>query len=179
MQRIRALELSSAPAESRPLLDAVQKKLSVTPNLFKTLAHSPAGLQAYLQQSQALSSGALTAKLREQIALATAGANDCDYCASAHTLIGKGVGVSVDEAGNNLRGVASDERAQAALSFARAVIDTRGHVSDAQLKTVRDAGYGDAEIVEIVANVAMNIFTNYFNDVAGTEVDFPFVRAAA
>lgn len=179
MQRIRTLELSAAPAESRPLLEAVRSKLGTTPNLFKTLAHSPAGLQAYLQQSQALSAGALSPQVREQIALATAGANGCDYCASAHTLIGKSVGVSVEEAGMNLRGAASNGRVQAVLTFVRAVLDSRGHVSDTQLKAVRDAGYGDAEIVEIVAHVAMNIFTNYFNHVAGTEVDFPFVRAAA
>jgi uncharacterized peroxidase-related enzyme len=179
MQRIRALDLPSAPAASQPLLKTVQDKLSVTPNLFKTLAHSPAGLQAYLQQSQALSTGTLSAQLREQIALTTAGANGCDYCASAHALIGKGVGIAADEVAKNLSGVATDTGTQAVLSFVRAVIDKRGHVADAQLNAVREAGYGDAEIVEIVANVAMNIFTNYFNHVAGTEVDFPFVSAAA
>lgn len=179
MQRISALELSDAPAESRPLLDAVQRKLGVTPNLFRTLAHSPVALRAYLQQSQALSAGALSAQLRERIALATAGANGCNYCASAHAFIGKGLGIAADEAARNIRGEAADARAQAVLSFVRAIIDTRGHVADEPLRAVRDAGFTDAEIVEIVANVAMNIFTNYFNHVAGTEVDFPFVRAAA
>jgi len=179
MQRIHALDPAAAPAASRPLLAAVQKKLGATPNLFTTLAHSAAGLQFYLHQSESLASGSLPAKLREQIALATAGVNGCDYCASAHALLGKGVGVSAEEAAKNLRGVASDGRVQAALAFTRAVIDKRGRVSDEQLKTVRDAGYSDAEIVEIVAHVAMNIFTNYFNHVAGTEVDFPFLSAAA
>jgi uncharacterized peroxidase-related enzyme len=179
MQRIRALDAAAAPTASQPLLAAVQQKLGVTPNLFKTLAHSTAGLQSYLQQSQALAAGVLPPKVREQIALVTAGANGCDYCASAHTLLGKGVGVSAEEAAQNLRGVASDARTQAALKFARAIVETRGNVTESQLASVRDAGYSDAEIVEIVAHVAMNIFTNYFNHVAGTEVDFPFVKAAA
>jgi uncharacterized peroxidase-related enzyme len=157
----------------------VQKKLGVTPNLFKTLAHSPAALGFYLQQSQALASGVLSPALREQIALATAGVNACDYCASAHTLLGKGVGVTAGEAAKNLHGVATDARVDAALKFARAIVEKRGNVSDTQLSNIRAAGYDDAELVEIVAHVAMNIFTNYFNHVAGTEVDFPLVRAAA
>ena len=179
MQRIQPLDAGATPTESQSLLAAVQKKLGLTPNLFKTLAHSPTGLGFYLQQSQSLASGTLSAPVREQLALLTAGVNACDYCASAHTLLGKGVGVSNEEAARNLRGVATDRRAQAALTFAHAIIDKRGRVTDAELNAVRDAGYGNAEIVEIVAHVAMNIFTNYFNHVAGTEVDFPFVRAAA
>jgi len=179
MQRIAALDLAAAPVASQPLLTVVQNKLGMIPNLVKTLAHAPAALTAYLQQSEALSGGTLSPALREQIALTVAGANRCDYCASAHTLLGKHAGVDAQEAANNLTGRASDARAQAALIFAKQVIDTRGHVTDAQLQATRSAGFSDEAIVEMVAHVALNIFTNYFNHVAATMIDFPTIRTAA
>jgi uncharacterized peroxidase-related enzyme len=179
MPRIPALSTAAAPALSKPMLDAVQKKLGMVPNLFKTFAHSPAVLQYYLAGSEALGSGALGAGVREQIALVTAGANTCDYCASAHTLMGKGAGLAADEMSRNLRGHSADIKVQAALDFAGAIVRERGRVSDLQLQAVRSAGYGDAEVVEIVANVVANIFTNYFNHVAGTAIDFPVVSASA
>ena len=177
MQRIKALDIANAPEGSRPLLEAVGKKLGMVPNLFKTFAHSPAVLKAYLGQSEALAGGTLSAALREQIALATAGANDCDYCASAHTLIGKGAGLKAPEMAGNLRGQSDNDRTQAALEFAVAIVREHGHVSDAQLAAVRQAGFSEAEIVEIVASVVANIFTNYFNHIAGTVIDFPLVKA--
>lgn len=179
MQRIPALTLATAPAASRPLLDAVHQKLGMLPNLFKIFAHSPAVLQFYLAGSEALGAAALPAALREQIALVTAGRNECDYCASAHTLLGKGAGLDSTEVADNLRGRSGNPKTQAALDFAAAIVEERGRISDAQLQAVRAAGYGDAEVVEIVAVVAANIFTNYFNHIAGTVIDFPLVHAAA
>lgn len=179
MQRIPALATAAAPALSQPMLEAVGKKLGMVPNLFKTFAHSPAVLQYYLAGSEALAGGTLSGALREQIALVTAGANECDYCASAHTLMGKGAGLAAAEMSNNLRGQSDNAKTQAALDFAKAIVNARGQVTDAQLQAVRAAGYGDAEVVEIVANVVANIFTNYFNHIAGTVIDFPVVRAAA
>ena len=178
MQRIPALTVAAAPAASQTLLAVVGKKLGMVPNLFKTFAHSPAVLQYYLSGSEALGGGSLPATLREQIALVTAGENECDYCASAHTLMGKGAGLAADEMASNLRVRSADAKTQAALDFAAAIVSERGRVSDAQLHAVRAAGYGDAEVVEIVANVAVNIFTNYFNHIAGTVIDFPVVRSA-
>jgi len=178
MQRIPALTPAAAPAASRPMLETVHKKLGMVPNLIQTFAHSPAVLKYYLAGSDALGGGALPAALREQIALATAGANECDYCASAHTLMGKGAGLAAAEMADNLRGRSGNTKTQAALDFAAAIVADRGRVSDAQLQAVRAAGYGDAEVGEIVANVVANIFTNYFNHVAGTVIDFPVVKAA-
>jgi uncharacterized peroxidase-related enzyme len=149
------------------------------PNLLETFAHSPAVLQYYLAGSEALGGGALSAELREQIALVTAGENECDYCASAHTLMGKGAGLAAAEMSDNLRGRSTNAKTQAALNFAAAIVSERGRVSDAQLNAVRAAGYGDAEVVEIVANVVANVFTNYFNHIAGTVIDFPVVESAA
>ena len=179
MQRITALTLDASPAASRPMLEAVQKKLGMIPNLFKTFSHSPAVLGYYLAGSEALGGGTLSAALREQIALVTAGENECDYCASAHTLMGKGAGVNAAELANNLRGRSANAKTQAALEFSAAIVSERGRVSDEQLQLVRAAGYNDAEVVEIVANVAINIFTNYVNHIAGTVIDFPAVKSAA
>jgi uncharacterized peroxidase-related enzyme len=175
MTRIQVLDVSAASASAQPMLEAVKKKLGMVPNLFKTFAHSPAVLQYYLSGSEALAGGALSAALREQIALVTAGANTCDYCASAHTLMGKGAGLAATEMASNLQGRASDTKTQTALNFSAAIVQERGRVSDADLQAVRAAGFSEAEVVEIVANVAANIFTNYFNHVADTAVDFPLV----
>ncbi|MCV2359308.1 carboxymuconolactone decarboxylase family protein [Paucibacter sp. TC2R-5] len=179
MSRIAALNPVDAPAQSQPMLAAVKAKLGMVPNLFKTFAHSPAVLQFYLSGSEALSGTSISAALREQIALVTAGENECDYCASAHTLMGKGAGIAAPELAANLRGDSGDAKVKAALTFAKVIVAERGRISDADLALVRAAGYQEAEITEIVATVAANIFTNYFNHVSATDVDFPLVKAAA
>lgn len=179
MQRIPALSIAAAPAASKDLLNAVKQKIGMVPNLYKTIANSPAALKFALVQGDALATGSLPAPLREQIALVTAGQNECDYCASAHTLMGKGAGLAADEMARNLRGTSTSAHTQAALDFAMAIVKNRGRVSDLQLKAIRAAGYDEAQIVEIIANVVANIFTNYFNNVAHTEIDFPVVRSTA
>ncbi len=136
-------------------------------------------LDAYLGFGKALSGGKLRASLREQIALAVAGANGCAYCAAAHTALGKMHGLDSPELAANLDGRASDPVVAAALDFALAIVDKRGWVDDADLARVRAAGYGEGEIAEILATVALNLFSTYFNHVAETEVDFPSVALDA
>ncbi len=160
-------------SESQTILTQVQQKLGSVPNVFKTFAQSPAVLNFYWSGSAALASTSISAALREQIALAVAGANRCDYCASAHTAIGKGQNLADGEMSQNLAARSSDTKTQAALTFARKIVDLRGNLSDSDVKAVRDAGYNDGEIAEILTVTSFNIFTNYFNHVAGTEVDFP------
>lgn len=179
MSRIQAIEPAAAEAPAREMLEGVRKKFGAVPNLFKILAHSPAALQFYIGQIEALSKGVLDRALREQLAVVTAGANHCDYCASAHTLMGKGVGLTEKELEQNLHGQSSNPRTAAALTLARAILEQRGEVSDADLKAASEAGYSKAELVEIMAHVGMNIFTNYFNRLAQTEVDFPRVNTSA
>lgn len=178
MSRISAVEPPTA-GEARALLDGVQQSLGLTPNLYRVVAHSPAALAGVLDLTRALAGGRLGARLREQIALAVAQANACDYCLSAHTALGKGVKLSDLEMALAREGRASDPRANAALRFATAVVERRGAIDDSDLAEVRRAGLDDAQIVEIVANIALNVFTNYVNKVANTEIDFPVVRADA
>lgn len=175
MPRINPIETSNADPKSAALLGNVQKALGMTPNLMSTLAHSPASLGAYLGFGQALGGGTLGAKLREQLAVAIAGANNCEYCASAHTALGGGLGVPGEELARNLQGASTDNRTNAAIGFARAIVERRGWVTDEELANARGSGLSESDIVEIVAVVAINTFSNYFNHVAGTEVDFPRV----
>ncbi|RMF10819.1 MAG: carboxymuconolactone decarboxylase family protein [Alphaproteobacteria bacterium] len=179
MQRIEPVNQAAVAPKTAELLDAVKKQMGGVPNILATMAQSSAALGGYLGFAGALAAGTLSAQLREQIALAVAGANQCDYCASVHTTVGGMVGLSAEELAANLRGRSSDRKVSAALSFVRHIVATRGHVGDAELSAVRGAGFSDEEIVEIIANTALNIFTNYFNHVARTEIDFPVVDTTA
>ena len=173
MSRIHQLTTESAPERARPLLDAVKHKLGLVPNMTRAMANSPAVLDGYLQFSGALARGTLPAKTREQIALAVSQANGCDYCLAAHSTIGKAIGLTPDQIRDSRLGTAVDGKTDALVRFARRVVDTRGRVSDADLDDVRAAGFGDAVIAEVVAHVALDVFTNYFNIVAQTDIDFP------
>jgi uncharacterized peroxidase-related enzyme len=176
MSRIQPVNDEQATGKVKELLNVVKAKLGMTPNMMKTMARSPAVLEAYLNFSGALANGKLDAPLREQIALISAEINGCGYCASAHTAIGKMVGLSGEAISAARKGYSDDAKNDAALRFARTVIVNRGQVSETDVKTVKDAGFSEGEIGEIVANVALNIFTNYFNEIAETEIDFPKVQ---
>ncbi len=176
--RIPALATTDAQPKSQELLGAVQKKLGMTPNLMRTLAHSPAALEGYLALSGALAHGALPAKVREELALYVGQTNACDYCVAAHSLLGKMAGLQPDQLLSARRGSDADPLAQAALTLAHQVLETRGEVSDANLAAARSAGLSDAQIAEVVAHVALNVYTNYFNRLAHSEVDFPKVPLA-
>jgi uncharacterized peroxidase-related enzyme len=145
----------------------------MVPNMTRAMATAPAVLDGYLQFSGALAQGALSAKVREQIALAVAEANGCDYCLAAHTVGGKIVGLTTDQIRDSRLGTAVDGKTDALVRFARRVVEARGRVSDADLAAVRVAGWGDGAVGEVVANVALHVFTNYFNLVNDTELDFP------
>ena len=170
--------MPTAEAKVKGLLDAVQKALGITPNLFRVAAQSPAALEGLLGLNGALGHGLLRPRLRESIALAVAQANGCDYCLSAHTALGRGAGLNDSDLALARKATASDARSAAAPVFARALVDARGKVNDADVAAVKLAGFSDGEIVEIVAHVALNILTNYLNIAAATEIDFPVVRAS-
>jgi len=173
MSRIPTIDPNQATGKAQVVLTGVQAKLGMTPNLMRVMANSPAVLEAYLQFSGSLGRGALTAKTREQIALAVAQANSCDYCLSAHSAIGKSVGLTSEQIRDARSGTSVDSKSNAILQLTTQLVDQRGIVSDDDLAVARDAGVTDAEIAEVVANTALNLFTNYFNHVAETEVDFP------
>ena len=170
--------IEASPAASQPLMQAVKKQLGVVPNLFRVVGNSPAALEGYLGLNGALGKGKLDAKTRERIALAVAEINGCGYCLAAHSYLAKNL-AKLDEAeiAANRGGSSNDPKADAAVAFAAKIVRERGHVAAADLDAVRAAGYGDAEIIEIVLHVALNTLTNYVNEVAGTDIDFPVVAA--
>ncbi|MFG2085274.1 MULTISPECIES: carboxymuconolactone decarboxylase family protein [unclassified Spirillospora] len=177
MSRLPLIQPETAGAQAAELLAGVQKALGVTPNMTKAMANSPAVLKSYLEFSGALSGGVLPAAVRERIALLVAQQNGCDYCLSAHTYIGtKLAGLSQDEAEAARGGRAGDPKAEAVLAFAATVLRTRGGIEDTDVKQARQAGLSDEEIAEVVGHVALNVFTNYFNKAAGTDIDWPVVR---
>lgn len=176
MPRIAPATIETAPDNAKPLMEAVQKKFGGIPNILATMGHSAAVLGSYLQLGEQLSHSSLSPALREQLALAIAGKNQCGYCASAHTAIGAGLKLEADEMTQNLSGQATDAKTQAAIDFVVKLVEQRGHVSDADVQAVKDAGYSDAQVLEMVVVVTMNIFTNYFNHVVDTEIDFPNVE---
>lgn len=179
MPRLSTVDPATAEPTAKALLDRVQRSLGATPNMMRAMAASPAVLDAYLSFGGALAKGRLSPGLREQIALVSAAENSCEYCYAAHHVLGARAGVSAEDLATGGHAEASDARAAAALRFARAVLREKGFVSDADLADVRAAGYSDGEIGEIIGAVALNVFTNYFNSVGRTDVDFPAVPLPA
>ena len=177
MNRLTIPSLEQSPAASQPLLDAVNKQLGVVPNLFRLVGNSPAALEGYLGLGKALGKGSIGAATGERIALAIAEVNQCGYCLSAHTYLGKNL-VKLDDAeiAANRAGGSGNARADAAVRFAVQVARARGHVADAEVQAVKAAGFSEAEIIEIVLHVALNTWTNYINEVARTTIDFPVAQ---
>ncbi len=170
---IPPVDSTRATPDQAALLATVRQAMGGVPNLLATLAQSPAAGQAYLAFSQTLSKGVLSPAVREQIALAVAQANACGYCLAAHTALGARAGLTPGQVIQARRGTADEPKVAALLGLAGRIVERRGRVDAADLTAARRAGAMDAELVEVVANVALNIYTNYLNHVAGTEVDFP------
>jgi uncharacterized peroxidase-related enzyme len=173
MARIHQISPEVATGRAKELLDAVKGKLGLVPNSTRAMANSPATLDGYLQLSGALGHGTLPARSREQIALVVAQANECDYCLAAHSAIGGMLGLTAEQIRDSRLGSAVDPKADALVRFAKKVVDTRGSVTDGDLDEIRGAGFDDGAIAEVVANVALHVFTNYFNRMADTDIDFP------
>ena len=177
MSRIHQIDPASATGKAKQLLDAVKAHFGIVPNSTRVLANAPAALEGFLNFAGALAGGTLDVKVREKIALAVAQSNECDYCLSAHTAIGNAAGLVDHDILNARQAVGTSGKDDAILKLALSIVTQRGDISDTAFKNARAAGLNDAEIVETVANVALNIFTNYINHVARTVVDFPEVKS--
>lgn len=176
MSRISAVNPETANDAQTVLFTGVQKQVGFVPNLMKTLGHSPAALEGYLSLNSALAGGVLNPQLRERIALLVAEYNGCEYCLAAHSYLGRQVAkLDESEISAARKGHANDQQADAALRFAKHVLDSKGRINDAALSEIRAAGFADASIIEIVSHIALNILTNYTNNVAQTVVDFPAI----
>lgn len=179
MTRLNALDPNEATGRSKELFEGIKNKLGMVPNMMRTMGNSSAVLEGYLNLSDSLSKSSLGSKTGELIALTVAEANACNYCLSAHSFIGEKLAnidtASLTEARHAKN---NDEKVEAALTFAKTLVNKAGKVSDEDVQTVKAAGYSDGAVGEIVAHVALNILTNYFNNTANTDIDFPAVKAA-
>lgn len=179
MTRIAQLDPQTTTGPAKTLFEGVHEKLGVIPNLFRVLGNAPAALQGYLSFSAALADGNFSPKLREQIALVVAETNHCAYCLSAHSFIGGKLGLTQQDLADARMAIAMDSRADAILKLAQSITGQRGKLGEAGLEQARHAGLTDGEIVETVAHVVLNIFSNYINHIAGTVIDFPEVPVAS
>ncbi len=179
MSRINIVTQQTADAQQKTLLDAVQSKLGGVPNFLGILAQSPDALKAFLGLHGIAEAGSLDTQTRERIALVVAQCNACEYCVSAHTAIGRKAGLTGSEIEANRAGTSEDAKAAAAVTFAKALNDNLGEVTQAEFNAVREAGYGDAEIVEIITHVGMNILTNLIGKASQVDIDFPKVSLQA
>jgi uncharacterized peroxidase-related enzyme len=175
MARITVVTHEAASAEQRALFDAIQSQLGIVPNFLKVFANSPEALKAFLGLHGIANGGSLDPQTRERVALALAQQNACEYCLSAHTAIGRKAGLTGAEIEANRAGTSQDAKAAAAVKFARAINDHTGDVTSAELDDVRSAGYSEADIVEIITHVGMNILTNLIGRASRVEIDFPKV----
>ena len=176
MARVNLVDPASATAAVKPTLDQIKGAFGVVPNMFKAVANSPAALQSMWGSFGALGGGTIGAKLGEQIAVAVADRNDCNYCLAAHTVLGQKAGASAAEMAEAQAGRSTDPKTAAALAFALKVVENRAAVTPADVQGLRAAGFDDGAIVEILAHVALNLFTNYVNVALDVPVDFPGVK---
>jgi uncharacterized peroxidase-related enzyme len=177
--RVPLVSAADTSAASRPTLDAIHGAFGATPNMFRAVANSPAALQAMWAFFGALGGGSIPAKLGEQIAVAVADRNACEYCLAAHTALGRKAGASAAEMSAAQAGESADPATAAALRFALKLVEQRGQVGDADIAALRAAGFSDGQVVEILAHVALNLFTNYVNVAFAVPVDFPGVKLRA
>ncbi|MCB2007622.1 MAG: peroxidase-related enzyme [Rhodoferax sp.] len=175
MNRIPLIDRNSTTPERKQLLDTIHAAFGASPNMFRAVANAPAALRSMWGSFGALGKGVIGAQLGEQIAVAVANRNQCHYCLAAHTALGAKAGLATETLHAAQQGESSDPKTRAALRFALAIVEHRGQVSDAEVQAVRAAGFDDEAIVEIVAHVALNLFTNYVNIVFAVPVDFPAV----
>ena len=176
MNRVPLVDRNATTADRKALLDSIHTAFGATPNMFRAVANSPAALKSMWSAFGALGSSVIATKLGEQIAVAVADRNSCDYCLAAHTALGRKAGASAEEMQDAQAGESADAKTQAGLRFALKLVNDRGQVGDADVQALRTVGFGDEEIVEILAHVALNLFTNYVNVAFAVPVDFPAVK---
>lgn len=176
MSRVQLINPSEAAGERKQVLEQIHGAFGATPAMFRAVANSTAALKSMWGSFGALGGGVIPAKLGEQIAVAVADRNACEYCLAAHTALGRKAGASAQEMATAQAGESADPKTAAALRFALKLVNDRGQVNDADVQALRAAGFNDEEVVEILAHVALNLFTNYVNVAFAVPLDFPSVK---
>jgi len=176
MSRIPLPTKESTPAQSKPILERYEKLFGSVPNFFTLLANSPDALKG-VADLHATIGKSLGNGTRERIHIAVAEVNGCNYCVSAHTFLGgKFSHLTQEDMDLNREGHSTDPKADVAVQFAYKVAKSRGHIEAADIEAVRSAGYTDAQILDIIAELSFSFMTNLFNNVNQTEIDFPVIH---
>lgn len=174
MPHVQLLSTNLTP-DRQELIDDIRGAFGGVPNMFQAVANSPAALRFMWAGFGALGAGQIDQKLGEQIAVAIANYNSCEYCLAAHTALGRKAGASAAEMKAAQIGESADPRTEAALRFVLQVVHSRAHVKEEDFRELRSAGFDDEATTELLAHVALNLFTNYVNVALAIPVDFPAV----
>jgi uncharacterized peroxidase-related enzyme len=178
MPRVLPIDPAKADSDTQATLDGVKKKIGMVPNLYATFAHSPAVLKAFLGLSETLAGGRLTPAQREIVALSVGQANSCQYCLSAHTMVGKSVGLSEEQIVDARQGTNEAPLEHAVAEVANRIVTQKGWLTDEDVAAARSAGIDDELLLEVIANVSLNLLTNYTNHIVQTDIDFPAVSTS-
>lgn len=174
MSRV-SLNTEQAPAASQAILTQINQAFGGVPNMFKAVSNSPAALKSMWGSFGALGAGTLGPQLGELIAVAIANRNKCEYCLAAHTVLGAQAGASAEQLAEAQVGQAQDAKTAAVLNFVLKVVDKAAQIDTADVESLRAQGFADEQIVEILAHIALNIYTNYINVAFDVPVDFPHI----
>lgn len=173
MDVLNVLTYEEAGEEAREAMEAMKKKMGKVPNIYAAMLHSPAAFKGLMAFKEGLGKGVITHKEAEAVAMVVGEQNQCGYCVAAHTALAKMNGFSAEEAKALRKAQSDDARLDALVKLAKEISQTRGRPGDEAVKTFYDAGYDDQALVEVIAHVCVNIFTNYFNHIADPDIDFP------
>ncbi len=176
MSHVQLINSKETNSTNQLILNEIHAAFGSTPNMFRAVANSSAALKSMWSAFGALSSGVIPARLGEQIAVTIANRNQCEYCLAAHTVLGQKAGASAEEMAAAQNAQSQDKKTDAALKFALKVVNHRAQIDKRDVENLREAGYDDEHIVEIIAHVALNLYTNYINVALDVPVDFPKVR---
>ncbi len=173
MSRVKPVSVDAAPLQIKPIFEQFKKKMGRVPNIFLNMGNSLPTLNAFVALSELADKTSLSPEIKTKLALTVAQTNHCNYCLSAHSAIAKSIGLQEQDILNARKAEAEEMKTQAILKFAKAVVEKRGEVSDQEMSSLKTAGATDQEICEIVLVITLNTFTNYFNNVVKTDIDFP------
>lgn len=171
--RLSPISIEKADGELKTLYSEIKKNIGALPNIYQYMGNSPVILQGFLSMGEVAGKTSLSPQLREQIALTVAQANDCTYCLSAHTLLGGKVGLQGEQIMQARKGDSKDSKTKAILRFVKKMVDSKAKASDEDVSLLKAEGVSDQEVVEIIFIVNLNLFTNYFNHIVNTPIDFP------
>ena len=176
MNNLKTLTYDQVNEDTQKIFDGLKQKIGMVPNIYAAIAHSPVMLKALLAYGETIKSGEFSPKETEAIALTTGEENSCQYCLSAHSAIAQKLGFNEQEIVQLRKGGIEDTKLKALTALTREIVAQRGYPSHGLIEEFFSVGYSQAALAELIGLISLNIFTNYFNHIAKTEIDFAEVK---